>query len=181
MPDETWFDPEDGRSAEERSFLGALDQRAKRWRAVGLEPDDAMVFHMSSAYLIVGLDVVDRERGCAVRTLRVDVYSERVVCGDDLTHQFVGDLVPERAAMVTAMPAGASPDYLAAVAADWIEGEIRRPIVRLEWIRSSFWHRRWVMEDTAKVLCVADSENSTGRDLGAPDRVIRVTPFGECR
>jgi hypothetical protein len=68
-----------------------------------------------------------------LRTLRVDFDGMAVWFGPDETHQFATDLDPARPG-VSVLP-GRPVTELAAAAADWLEREMWRPIVRHEWDR----------------------------------------------
>jgi hypothetical protein len=92
--------------------------------------------------------------------------------GPDETHQFSTDLDPARPG-VSAM-SGLPVADLAAAAADWLEREMRRPIVRHEWDRldqRGVAPRLWVLADTGEGI---GARGQRTPDFGPPDRVVPV-------
>ncbi|MGV3755621.1 MAG: hypothetical protein ACO1QS_09595 [Verrucomicrobiota bacterium] len=157
------------RNEREREFLELLNIRAGKgsWASdVSWLEDDKIVLAVSPFDL-------DPKHNCVLRTLRIDFYGQRVICGDDETHQFSTDLDPARPDVVVAE---GTPVELAELAADWLEREMKCVIVRHEWVRPQFTHRLWVLADTGEGLVVSDSENKDRSKLGPPDRITKVWP-----
>ena len=112
------------------------------------------------------------EYNLLLRTLRVDFDGRAVWFGPDETHQFVTDLDPGRPGVfvLSDLPVA----QLASAAADWLERELRRPIVRYEWDRldnRGVAPRLWVLADTGQGI-VACGQRSP--DFGPPDRITPV-------
>ena len=162
------FDLTECLSDAERAFVEALHARAESggWYADSWRVwDDRLT-----------LSVCSRggppECSCVLRTLRVDFDGAVVRFGSDETHQFVTDLDPARPG--TSMLSGRPVAELAGSAADWLEWEMRRPIVRHEWDRldeRGVAPRLWVLVDTGEGI-VARGQRSA--DFGPPDRVVPV-------
>jgi len=151
----------------EREFIEALHARAAAggWYAGAWPRGDRVI-------LYVCLSDRDPAYNCVLRTLRVDFDGTAVWFGPDETHQFVTDLDPARPSV--SVLSDRSVDQLAAAAADWLEGEMRRPIVRHEWDRldrREVAPRLWVLADTGEGI-VARGQRSP--DFGPPDRVVPV-------
>ena len=161
------FDLDECRTVAEAEFVAALHARSESggWFGDGWPREDRV---------IVTVCPVDPELKGVLRTLRVDFDGLTVVCGEDETHQLVGDLDVARADVVSQR--GAAPSELAQFAADWLEREMARPIDRHEWYGWSFVHRRWVLADTGRTISISDSRNDFRRSLGTPDAVVRVWP-----
>ena len=161
------FDLNECNSLREREFVEAIHARAETggWYADSWPHDDRIVLSLSPC---------DRDPAYnfVLRTLRVDFDGTAVWFGPDETHQFATDLDPARPGVnvLYERPVG----ELAAAAADWLEREMRRPIVRQEWDRPDGHGvppRLWVLVDTGEVI-VAQGMHSP--DMGPPDRVVAV-------
>jgi len=154
-------------SESERAFIEALHGRAAAggWYADGWPREDRFMLSVCLS---------DPDFLSVLRTLRVDYDGESVTFGTDETHQFATDLDPARPDVTVVR--GRPVAELAAAAADWLEREMRRPIVRREWNRSGFKRHEWLLADTGEPIAISDSDNA-GRhpDLGEPDRVVHVS------
>jgi len=174
-----WFGIDEILKRDERDFVCAVLKRAKLWTRLGLSSKNTF-YQKCENSLILAVDLVDQDYHAVLRTLCADYDESRVVVGPDPTGQLVGDIDTRNEGTIVRREA-ATPDGTASVVADWIEGELRRPIERHEWDRSSwrerFKHRRWVMADTGTVLCWSDSSNQPRSELGVPDRVIVARDF----
>ncbi|QDT14917.1 hypothetical protein [Alienimonas californiensis] len=162
------FDLDECRSDAERAFVEALHARAD---AGGWFADSWRVW---DDRLTVSVCVCDSEPeyNCVLRTLRVDFDEGAVQFGPDETHQFATDLDPARPG-VSAL-SGLPIVDLAAAAADWLEREIRRPIVRREWDRPDcrgVAPRLWALADTGESVTARGQRTP---DFGPPDRVVPV-------
>lgn len=165
------FDLDECNSEEERAFIEALHARAEAgdWYA------DAWVW---ADRVVVGVCPCDDDPKykCVLRTLRVDFDDTAVRFGPDETHQFVTDLDPARSGVFDI--SGRTIAELAAAAADWLEREMRRPIVRHEWDRLDGRRvapRLWLMADTGEAI-VSSGERTP--DFGPPDRIVPVPSRG---
>lgn len=154
------------RTAEERAFVGCLEERATRGDWLG----DSWIWEDR---LIVSVSPQDEEERVILRTIRADFFGDRVVIGDDPTDQIVGDL--DRAQQGVAVKSG-PPEELAEFVADWFERELARPIERREWKHATFEHREWVMVDSGRRLMWSDSSNRNDRALGQPHRIVQAFP-----
>jgi hypothetical protein len=148
-------------SEREREFIEGLHARAElgQWYADTWARDDRFVLSISLS---------DPQMRCVLRDLRVDFDGVTLWTGPDETHQFVTDLDPARpgVTMVTDRPIG----ELSALAADYLETEMRRPIVRWEWDRAGQGVARlWLFSDTNEPLIV-----QSRREPGLPDRIVPV-------
>src|SRR5215472_2277017 len=149
----------DGRNDLERRFLAEFNAR-RGVVDVWIWPDRP---------LITSLCVFDRDEGGGViRTLRADFDGETLRCGNDPTHQFVGDLDPDDPDGYV-LEGGRSPEELAAAAVAWYKRELSRPVDRLEW--DTPLARLWVLADVGRALGVRWRRRS-----GPPDRVVRIHP-----
>jgi hypothetical protein len=154
------------RPGAEFEFVSELNSRAEKgaWSADYWPRDDRLLFTVCPS---------DREHNCVLRTLRIDFDGARVVFGPDETHQLVTDLDPGRPGV--RLVSGISPTAMADAAADWIERELARPIVRREWKGMTFTHREWILDDTGERLAWSDSENRPRPDLAEPSTVTFVS------
>jgi hypothetical protein len=161
------FGIEECNSEAERVFIEVLHDRADvgGWYADGWPREDRFILAVCPS---------DPDFPCVLRTLRVDFDGQAASFGPDETHQFATDLDPRRPGVTVLR--GCPVTELATAAADWLEREMRRPIVRREWCRPGFWRREWVLADTGEPLGISDSANASRRpDLGEPDRVVHVS------
>jgi len=157
----------DCNSDREREFIESVHARAEAggWYAGSWPRNDRFVMY-------VCLSDRDPDYNCVLRTLRVDFDGSAVWFGPHETHQFVTDLDSDRSDV--SMLSGRPIRELAAAAADWLEREMRRPIVRYEWDRldrRGVAPRLWLLRDTGEPLVARGSRSP---DFGPPDRVIAV-------
>lgn len=140
------FDLDECNNERERDFIELLHARAEagNWFAEAWPRVDRFMLSVSPT---------DSQRGCVLRTLRVDFDGIAVSFGPDETHQFATDLDPARPDVIVL--GGRPLAELAAAAAIWLEREMDRPIVRQEWDRPGFRRRAWVLADTGKRLSSA--------------------------
>ena len=159
------FDLVECRSPPEREFINALHARAEagQWFA-----DSWPV----PGKIIVTVDIIDAEANCVLRMLRVDFDGTALTYGRDETFQLATELDPARPDVVVVVDK--PPVRLADIAADWLEREMHRPVVRHEWHRPEFSHKIWLFADTGEHLVWSDSANANRSGLGAPDKVIPV-------
>ncbi|QJW93795.1 hypothetical protein [Frigoriglobus tundricola] len=163
------FDLAECTSEAERGFIEALHARAETGAWV------ADVWRVRDGRITLSVCPCDNDPAynCVLRTLRVDFDGTTVWFGPDETHQFATELDPAHPG-VSVLSRQSVPG-LAAAAADWLEREMRRPIVRHEWDRPEFSRRLWVLADTGEGLVLRDSANVFRRsDLGPPDRIVPV-------
>jgi hypothetical protein len=161
------FDLDECNNEREREFVLALHDRTEAggWSADAWRWDDRVVVAVCPCDL-------DPAYNCVLRTLPVDFDGSTVSFGPDETHQFATDLDPARAGVLVL--SGQPVHELAAAAADWLEREMRRPIVRHEWNRPDrhgVARRRWVLADTGETLV---TQGHVPPGLGPPDRVVAV-------
>ncbi|MBX9623890.1 MAG: hypothetical protein K2X82_08745 [Gemmataceae bacterium] len=162
------FDLAECNSDAERAFVEALHARAE---VGGWFADSWRVWDGRLTLSVCPCDG-DPEYNCVLRTLRVDFDGAAVRFGPDETHQFVTDLDPGRpgVSVLTGRPTA----ELATAAADWLEREMRRPIVRHEWDRldrRGVAPRLWVLADTGEGVV---ERGQRSPDFGPPDRVVPV-------
>lgn len=160
------FDLAECNTHAEAAFVSALHARAEAggWYADSWLWDDRV---------IVTVDVSDPMENCVLRMLRVDFRDGAVAFGPDETCQLATDLDPAQPGM--SVRSGQPASVLANAAADWLEWEMRRPIVRHEWNRldcRGVAPRLWVLADTGEGLV---GSGQLGPDFGPPDRVVAVT------
>ncbi|MBN9524193.1 hypothetical protein J0H58_37730 [bacterium] len=155
-------------SDEERAFVEALHARAEagEWYA------DSWRVWGDRLTLSVTPSDTDPANACGLRTLRIDFDGASVRFGPDETHQFATDLDPARpgVSFLDSRPVS----ELAAAAADWLERELRRPIVRHEWDRldrDGVAPRLWVLADSGEAIVARGYPTP---DFGPPDRVVPV-------
>lgn len=161
--------PDVCRNEYEREFLESLNLRAER----GSWAPCAAYLWDDRIMLAVCLIDLDPAHNRVLRDLRIDFFGQYVLCGDDETGQYATDLDPTHSDVVIAE---GTPLELAEFAADWLEREMKRVIVRHEWIRPQFTCRLWVLTDTGVALVASDSENKSRSKLGPPDRITKVWP-----
>ncbi len=89
-----WFEWHDPVTPEVGEFLSALRQSASTWSDA--DPLDSLVYEFPGQFVVVGLDVCDRERGGVLRTLRLDYGPLRVIYGEDETQQLLPPSVPRK-------------------------------------------------------------------------------------
>ena len=162
------FDLDECNNEREREFVALLHLRAETgsWYANSWPRDDRV---------IITVDITDPTRNCILRMLRVDYDGSALALGTDETFQLVSDLDPARPDVV--LLKGRPVTDLATTAADWLEQEMNRPIMRLEWNQPEFSRTLWILADTGEELVISDSANTFRREgLGSPDRIISVSP-----
>lgn len=159
------FDLAQCRNPAEREFINALHARAE---AGGWFADSWPV----PGKIIVSVDIVDAAANCVLRMLRVDFDGSSLIYGRDETFQLVTDLDP--ASLDVVVVADKPPADLANIAADWLEREMRRPVVCHEWHRPEFSHKEWLFADTGEQLVWSDSANAKRGELGRPDKITPV-------
>jgi hypothetical protein len=161
------FDLTECNNEREREFVEALHARAETggWYADAWPRDDRVI-------LSVCLCDRDPEYHGVLRTLRVDFDGAAVWYGPDETHQLVTELDPAHPDVSVLF--GLEVAELAAIAADWLEQEMRRLIVRHEWDRTDcrgVTPRLWVIADTGEPIV---ARGILSEDFGPPDRVVVV-------
>jgi hypothetical protein len=154
-------------SESERAFIEAMHHRSEAggWYLDAWVWDDRVVLAVSPGDRTPSYNLI-------LRTLRVDFDGRSVRFGPDETHQFATDLDSARPGVHVL--SGRPVAELADAASDWLEREMRRPIVRHEWDRldqRGVAPRLWVLADTGEGI-VAQGQWS---DFGPPDRVVTVT------
>ena len=160
----------------EEEFLAALREHAQRWPGLGIQADHTMVF-MEETMLVIGVDISDPDFNSILRTLRADLYPDKVVCGHDPTYQFVGVLDPACPDYV--VHSASEPRTLAELAASWFESELRRPVERHEWRIGNCHHVRWKDLSTDSYFMLRDATRTrrTESELGPPQRRVVVRDF----
>ena len=109
------LDQSECRNHLERRFLERLDRRAER---AGWYADS---WSHTTDHVLVAISLW-RDGGPVYRDLRADFFGDRLLLGDDETHQFVTELDPDLPG-VTAVELP-TPEAMADVAADWFEREL---------------------------------------------------------
>jgi len=163
------FDLDECDSEAERVFIEAVHARAEAggWCA------DAWRVRAGCITLAVCPSDNDPKYNVVLRALRVDFDGSTVWFGEDETYQFVTALDPARPGVFVRSDRPIA--ELASVAADWLEREMRRPIVRYEWDRPGrhgVAPRLWVLADTGARLVESGGQAA---DFGPPDRTVAVT------
>lgn len=162
------FELDECNSDAERAFIDAIHARAE---AGGWFADAWRVWDERLTLSVCPCDG-ELEYNCVLRTLRVDFDGVAVRFGPDETYQFATDLDPSRPGV--SLLSGRPIAELAAAAADWLEREMRRPIVRQEWDRldrRGVAPRLWVLADTGEGVV---ERGQRSPDFGPPDRVVPV-------
>lgn len=159
------FDLDECNNELERQFAESIHTRAEigGWYADTWPCDDRFM---------LSIDVSDKDPlyNCVLRTLRVDFDGATVMFGTDETGQFATDLDPARCGV--SVLSGLTIPELATAVADWLEREMRRPIVRHEWDTldsRGVAPRLWVLADTNESLVYRGQRPSC-----APDRVVPI-------
>ncbi|HLL65860.1 MAG TPA: hypothetical protein VK453_08925 [Micromonosporaceae bacterium] len=170
-----WFADAVGRNDGEAAFLERLRQLSPGWSVAGLSERDT-----SSLAAMVPLFVDVEVPGLPIprRMLQVGYwtggYYERALQGVWGDSYLLDDHDGNDAEDLTVVGVRASHEQHAEWAADWFLRQLRRPVVRQEWLRRDrVVAARWRLDDTGRVL------GTRGRDLrrlfgGAPDRVVPV-------
>jgi hypothetical protein len=155
-------------SDQEREFIETLHARAELggWYADAWPRDDRVMLSVCSCDR-------DAAHNCVLRTLRTDFDGDTVSFGPDETHHFATDLDPTRPGVFVF--SGGTVAELAAAAADWLEREMRRPILRHEWDRTDqrgVAPRLWVLAETGEHIVARGLLSS---EFGPPDRIVVVS------
>ena len=161
------FDLVECNSEQEKEFIEILHNRAKigGWTADSWPAEDR---------IILSVDISDPDPAYRVilRTLRIDFDGMTTWLGPDETFQLVTNLNPDHPD-VTVL-SGISIFEAATRAADWLEKEIWRSIVRQEWDHldeRGVAPRLWIVLDTGEAFC---SQGQRTTAMGQPERVIPV-------
>jgi hypothetical protein len=171
-----WFEVEVELDEVQGAFVEVLRSRAAAWSlpadhawldlpqyAAGFSPGDR-----SHGKLIACADIPDPARNVALLTVGAHLDGDRVR-SDEVHNQLL--TLPE-VSTALAFDATGEPRRLGELTADWLEGLLRRPIVRQEWLRAGeVYAHRWLFADSAQVLVEGKIGTS---DLGPPDRIIQV-------
>jgi hypothetical protein len=155
-----------------QEFLAALREEAVAWHDA--DPLNSQVYDRPGYFLVLGLDVCDRDRHQVLRTLRVDYGPRGIAYGEDETQQFATALSPSHAEYGEVSRPEASPSDLARLAARWLRAQMLRRIELLEWIDGDYWLRRYRLADTGRSLCWSAANNTPRSALGKPTRVSPV-------
>jgi hypothetical protein len=152
----------------ERTFIEAMHERSETdmWYPDAWMWDDRVVLLVCVADRTPGYGVV-------LRSLRIDFDGQMVCFGPDETHQLATDLNPAHPGVFAL--SGQSIAELADAAANWLQRELRRPIMRQEWDlldASGVSPRLWVLAGSGEVLA-ARGQRLT--EFGPPDRGILIT------
>jgi hypothetical protein len=157
------------RNDREKQFLEFLNRRAE---AGGWYADD---FYVWDDRVVIAVCARDLSSNLLLRTLRVDFDGYRLAFGPDETHQYATDLSADRPGVT--IVTDRAPQELADIAADWLEREMIRPIVRNQWFRLSFNRTAWVLQDTGEPLVVSHlGRKINPSSLGAPTETVKVWP-----
>ena len=162
------FDVQECRDDVAREFVERLHQRAERgdWYADSWS-------HLRDR-VVIAVTLTDRERRLALRTLRADYVGPHLLLGEDETQQFATDLDPARPG-VTLVTEG-RPQDLADAAADWLEREMARPVVRHEWMAPGREGVVWAQADNDRELVWSTPGNTrVGRMVGPPEKTTLVS------
>lgn len=166
-----WFYADDCRTDEEYVFVRVMDERARGWERLEVSADNAAgAMRMPEGMLALFIDVC--VSGLVVRTLRVEFHGTHALVGDDETMQWGRPLGGSRKNVTVIEDDDAA--RIAARAASWVEGELRRPIERREWIVAGGHHHQWALADTGEILFGSDSSNQRRDGLGPPDAIFIV-------
>jgi hypothetical protein len=149
-----------------KDFLDALRPGVRDWPFVPLASLPLDVPYEPGVPVMVCLGISDREVG--VELMCVGVYFDgRQLRGDHLHNQSYE--LPDTSTL-DAISAEGPPDEMAALAAEWFEGLLRRPLVRREWWRRGrVVARQWEEEATGRPLVYGG-----GGRRWAKERVVRM-------
>lgn len=159
------FGLDECRSENERQFIIELE-KLSNWYLDFMPHEMRTVLYASP---------VDRDYNLVLRTLRVDYDGSTLWLGPDETHQFSTDLAVGQRGVST--HSDQSPIELAAIAAKWLNHELRRPIERQEWDKlddRGVAPRLWLMADSGERIC---RNGVVLSEFGPPDRTIQVKQF----
>ena len=162
-----WFeeDPEEEFSDAQRSFLGALRNRAQTWPC---DPEDTQIVvpEDGSAPWCAALFVNSQIGNLELLSVGVCFDGASIRAGQIHNQCFYP--YPEEKSKVAVLEATGDPQHLAKIAADWFEQVMARPVEKHEWQRDGRTWCRYVFSDTGTGIC------STGfGDFRTPaDRVI---------
>jgi hypothetical protein len=175
-----WFEV-DPREEEPRHrsgrFLNALRQHAVGWTDLGIEPSDTS---FSGGYALVELQGLS----CAARHLHLEYWFDRAH-GPKLLGEWADEWCfdnSEDAADLIVRGTDLSPKQMAAIAAAWIERQLRAPVLRQEWLSTTHSgeqrveRRRWVASDTQLIHDDAPWPLRLVPPRRAPDWVIEERP-----
>lgn len=150
-----WFPDEVGRDDGEAAFLERLRREASRWDVQGLSPEDDTSSRRWLVPLYVDVDVP----GLAIRrrTLQVGYWTGgplgpalQGVWGDDYLLDDHDGNDPED---LTVVGVRASHEEYAEWAAAWLLRQLKRPVVREEWLAGDrVVATTWRLDDTGRVL-----------------------------
>lgn len=158
----SWFADDGQTSPKEREFLSAVRDAAVNWKLPNLTPADT-AYHPTERLLWVTVPGLT----CRHRNLHVAYEAE-----DDGTWTLRGEWAdeyvfdgPEDAGDLYVRGLAATPEQLGGWAAAWLERQLRRPVVRSEWLRpttgifsllatdpSEVVARQWSFTDTDEFL-----------------------------
>ena len=161
------FELDECNTESERVFIEALHLRSE----AGGWYSDAWVWDVR---VVLAVCPSDHTPGynLLLRTLRVDFDRREVRFGPDETHQFATELDPSRTGVFAL--SGLPIAEMADAAADWLEFEMRRPIVRHEWDRldkRGVAPRLWMLADTGEGVAAMGQRSP---DFGPPDNIVAV-------
>ena len=187
MSDE-WFEG-DASTDTARRFVGALREyaRSHHWYELGITPADTALYPTDDLTQ-AAVNLVDRTTGGSygIGTLRIE-YAGQVLKGNwsdaQLVHEI--ELTDPEVLWLEDIP---SAELAAAHAGDWLDTQLRRPIVRRDWqFGGSKGRSLWVLADTDRHLVGVGTDlpfsDARGRwhqqnppPTRPPDRLVIVRP-----
>ncbi len=167
-----WPDPPPAAS----TLLAVLRRRARSWSVYGIRPVDTNVYDETQllSRLIFMVDIVDRERASVVGCPRVE-FDGATIAGCWGSSHYCDEIDPTADDSFSVDAAGLDLERVAEIAADWFDAQVRRPVERREWRRNrNVFHRRWVLADSGRILCLSDDENQQREELQEPDVITQL-------
>ena len=178
MPD-AWFGGAEGRNADEVAFLAELRRLAALWDAPELDPEDDTSAEVLLAPLFIGLDVPGVTAARDNLQLAYWTGAESWLTGEWGTGYLLDAHDGNSSECLTVRDVQATPEEFARVAADWMLGQLGRPLVREDWLSGNVPHAtRWRFTDNGHVL---DRDGLSLRRVlrRQPDRVMLVRGHAE--
>ncbi len=162
---------------DEERFLSVLYNHFPIWKKFGLKEDDIFTFYHGNV-LTLAIDICDYHANSVLRSLRIDLFNDSFLAGEDETNQYVSLLNPNNADVKVIKKCDFTNDQFAEIAAQWISFELARKIELREWINESFHLREYVLVDSERIISTSCTNNLISQNnLGNPTKVKIIFPI----
>ncbi|MGI5224364.1 hypothetical protein [Actinoallomurus sp. CA-142502] len=173
-----WFEEVEDREPRDpmlSAVLRAVRQAGDEWSSLGIPPE-ATIARLDDNGLRVFIDVLDKDDD-VLATLRVDVKRDgtSVMAWSDGELAEVEERMEDTDPLDIARFSSPIPEELASHVVAWLDGQLRRVVVRYEWsVRGRIRATCEAFQDTGTVLASSGAKPHGGLDTA--DRKTQIRP-----